>query len=329
LIIFRQYSFGQDDSKVIYTKDGKILGPKRAFLTMCKKGYAAPPDNKIVNHICECQVNLLDRRYTTRQIRDYEKRYHGEGFSQLLQEDTLLQRQTRECTKDVNEVLLLSIPAYRQSFVSKCIDNLKLKSEKPLNDTLAAVFCNCAANIMEQRKVTIERFDELLNPSSLLYNEIAYKCGSPFLQASDFAKDWKASNANDIVGPDIDTVQVISIMGMHKIKIRLGDEIRIWLIDSGASDLLVSDGFAAELKAKKLFSELDFIGEGQYVLADNRLVSCKRYKVDGLQIGHLKINNVILSVSKEAKEFLVGKSLLNKFTSWSLDNKNNVLILRK
>jgi hypothetical protein len=209
------------------------------------------------------------------------------------------------------------------------MENLRLKSEKPLNDSVAAVFCNCAANIIEQRKLTIERFDELLNPSSLLYNEISYKCGSPYIKASDFARDWKASNVNDITGPDIDSVQVISIMGMHKIKIRIGDEVRVWLIDSGASDLLISDEFAKTLKAKGLFSELDFMGEGQYVLADDRIISCKRYKIDGLQLGHLKVNNVILSVSREARVFLVGKSLLNKFSAWSLDNKNNLLILKK
>ena len=102
-----------------------------------------------------------------------------------------------------------------------------------------------------------------------------------------------ASNASDIAGPNIDSVQVISIMGMHKVRIKIGDEIRIWMIDSGASDLLIPDKSATELKAKKLFSELDFIGEGQYVLADSRLITCKSYKIDGLQIGNFKVNNVI------------------------------------
>jgi hypothetical protein len=246
-----------------------------------------------------------------------------------MDEDTLLQRQMKECANGNYNVLLLTIPAYRQSFVSKCMDNLKANSDKQLNDTLAALFCNCAADILEQRKITLEKFDDLSNPSSLLYNEVAYRCGSPYLDVSDFAKDWKASNANDISGPSIDSVQVISVMGIHKTKIRIGGELRVWMIDSGASDLLVSDEFAKLLKAKGVLSEFNFIGEGRYSLADDRIISCKRYKIDGVQIGHLTVNNVVLSVSKDAKEFLLGKSVLNKFTEWSIDNKNNLLILRK
>lgn len=291
--------------------------------------YAAPPDNKIVTQLCECQVSLLNKRYSMQEVRRYEKLYKGNGFSQMLAEDTLLQKQMKECAAPNNNVLLLTIPEYRQSFVTKCMDNLKASSDKPLNDTLAALFCNCAANILEERKITLEKFDDLSNPSSMLYNEVAYRCGSPYLDASDFAKDWKASNVNDIIGPAVDSVQVISILGMHKIKIRIGNELRIWMIDSGAADLLISEEYAKLLKTKGILSEINFIGEGQYSLADNRLISCKRYKIDGVQIGHLTVNNVIVAVSKNAKEFLLGKSILNKFSEWSIDNKNNVLILKK
>lgn len=323
------FCFAQDGDKFIYTKEGRPLAQKKSLIIQCRKGYAAPPDNKIVTQLCECQVNLLNKRYTLQEVKHYEKLYKAEGLSQLMADDTLLQRQMKECVNVDGNALLLSIPEYRQSFVSKCMDNLKSNADKPLNDTLTALFCNCAADILEQRKITLEKFDDLSNPSSLLYNEVAYRCGSPFLDASDFAKDWKASNAKDIVGPNIDSVQVISIMGMHKIKIRIGNELRIWMIDSGASDLLISEEYAKILKEKGVLPEMNFIGEGQYSLADNRLISCKRYKIDKVQIGNLTVNNVILAVSKYAKEFLLGKSMLNKFSEWSLDNKSNLLILKK
>jgi hypothetical protein len=322
-------SFSQDADKFIYTKDGRPLAQRKSLIIQCRKGYAAPPDNKIVTQLCECQVDLLNKRYTLGQIKKYERLYRGNGLSQIMAEDTLLQRQMKECTNSNGAVLLLKIPEYRQSFVTKCIDNLKMNFDKPLNDTLAALYCNCAADILEKRKLTLEKFDDLSDPSSLIYNEVAFKCGSPYLEASDFAKDWKASNLNDIQGPAVDTVQVISVMGMHKIKIRIGNELRIWMIDSGASDLLVSDEYAKTLKSNGILTEINFMGEGLYSLADNRVVSCKRYKIDSVRIGHCVINNVIISVSKSAKEFLLGKSMLNKFSEWSIDNKNNLLILKK
>jgi hypothetical protein len=321
-------SAAQDDNEYIHTKDGKSLETRHKLIIACVRSYGAPAGNAVVKQICECQVNLLDRRYTMKEIKEYQKKYKVDGFVRLMEQDTALQRQTKECSEG-SKVLVYNIPAYRQSFVSKCMENIRASTDKPVNDTLASMFCNCAADIMEQRKMTLDRMDDLSNPSSQLYNEIAFKCGSPFLEPSDFAKDWRASNAKDILGPAVDSVPVISVMGIHKIKIKIGNEVRVWMIDSGASDLLISDEYAKKLKARGLLSEINYIGEGRYSLADNRVISCKRYKIDGIHIGNMVVNNVILSISKDAAEFLAGKSLLNKFSEWSIDNKDNYLILKK
>ncbi len=320
----------QEASRIIRTKEGQSLGPKRAFVALCKKAYGAPADNPLITKICECQADLLDERYSRKQIKNYQKTYGGRAINMLMEDDTLLQKQMKECGSGMENQLLLDIPEYRKSFVSKCIDNLKLKSIQPVNDTLAAIFCNCAANVMEKRKITLEQFDDLANPSSFLYNEIAYKCGSPYLKSSDFAPGWSTASSADILGSvPIDSIQVISLMGMHKVKITIGSTTKIWMLDSGASDLFISEEYARELKAKGLLSEMNYIGEGLYSLANNSVVSCKRYKINGVKIGKFELNNIIIATSKEAKEFLLGKALLNKFSQWTLDNKNDVLILKK
>ena len=323
-------SFCQDEDKVIHTKEGSFIGEKKMLVMQCKENYAAPAENKMVTQICECQVNLLDRRYTTKQIKTYDKKYKLRGLFKLMNDDTLLQRQLKECTSSGNKVLMISIPGYRQNFITKCVDRLKLSTTKPVNDTLATLFCSCTADVMEKRKITLERFDDLGDPNSFLYNEIAYKCGSPFLEPSDLAKEWKPSDSADISGKNIiDSVPVITIGGMHKIKITIGKEARLWMIDTGASDLLVSDDFLKILKQQGVISELNYAGEGKYSLADDRLITSKRYKIDSLRIGHFIVNNIILSSSKNVREFLLGKALLNKFTEWMIDNKNNLLILKK
>ena len=263
----------QDADRIVRTKEGHSLGPKRAFIAMCKKGYGAPADNQIITKVCECQVNLLDKRYSMKDIKAYSKVYKGNALGMLIQEDALLQKQIKECSAGMEHLLLLDIPEYRKSFVSKCIDNIKLRSQQPVNDTLAAIFCNCAANVIEKRKTTLEKFEELADPSSFLYNEIAYKCGSPYLKPSDFAPGWKATDSADILGVvTVDSVQLLSLMGMHKIKITIGGSTKIWLLDSGASDLLISEEYAKELKAKGVLSEMNYIGEGLYSLANNSIV---------------------------------------------------------
>lgn len=321
--------FAQDDG-LLYSKEGQSLGPKRVFLTFCKKAYVAPADDPIVTRICECQTALLDSRFSMKQIKAYEKRYGGRGFFILMEEDSLFQRDIKDCTAGAGNLQLLHIPGYRSSFVTKCIENLKLKSTEPLNDSLAASYCHCAANVMEKRKITLDRIDDLVDPTSFLFNEIAYRCGNPFSKSTDFSYGWSAANNSDIkAAVAVDTVQMISVLGMHKLKITIGGSTKIWMLDSGAADLLASDEYAKELKDKGVLSEMNYIGEGAYSLANNNVLQCKRYKINGLKIGRFELNNVVLATSKQAKEFLLGKSVLNKFSEWTLDNRRDLLILKK
>ena len=322
--------FAQDEDRLIHTKDGGVIGYKRALIIQCRKSYGAAPDNQLVMKICECEVNLLDQRYTQKQIKAYDKKYKENWLSMLMREDTLLQTQLKECSAGSEHILMLSLPGYRKSFIDKCVENLRARTKERIDETQAISFCNCAATVMENRKITVNRFDELADPSSFVYNEIAYRCGSPYLKPSDFAPGWKAADSTDVIGPiSIDTVSTVLVMGMHKIKITIGGITKIWLLDSGASDLLISEEYAKELKSKGVITDQNYLGEGSYSLADSRIITCKRYKINGVKIGRFQLNNVVLSVSKDAREFLLGKVLLNKFSQWTLDNKADVLILKK
>src|SRR5215510_7818182 len=110
--------FCQDEDKIIRTKEGSVLGNRRTLVLECKKGYAAPPEDKIITQICECQVDLLNRRFTNKQVKAYQKIYKNYGFVQMMEDDTLLQRELKKCTDGVNDVLLLSIPDYRKNFIN-------------------------------------------------------------------------------------------------------------------------------------------------------------------------------------------------------------------
>ena len=93
-----QASAQSSDDRLIRTKDGGVLGYRKALVIQCKKAYGAPPDNKLIAKICECEVGLIDQRYTLKQIQGYDKKYKGEGLSMLMQEDTLLQQQQKMCS---------------------------------------------------------------------------------------------------------------------------------------------------------------------------------------------------------------------------------------
>ena len=67
----------------------------------------------------------------------------------LLEEDTALQRQFKDCSESFDDVLFQSIPASRESFVKKCLENLRLANEKKVGDAQGSKFCNCALDVMD------------------------------------------------------------------------------------------------------------------------------------------------------------------------------------
>jgi predicted aspartyl protease len=64
-------------------------------------------------------------------------------------------------------------------------------------------------------------------------------------------------------------------------------------------------------------------------MANGTVDTCRRYRINNVQIGHFKVDNVIVSVSEKGKRIIVGKALLNKFRTWSLNNQQNTLVLSK
>ena len=64
-------------------------------------------------------------------------------------------------------------------------------------------------------------------------------------------------------------------------------------------------------------------------MANGAIDTCRKYIMDNMQIGKFSINNVGVAVTDKGKRIIIGRALLNKFSNWLLDNKNNVLILNK
>lgn len=52
-------------------------------------------------------------------------------------------------------------------------------------------------------------------------------------------------------------------------------------------------------------------------------------RVNNVQIGKYTLDNMMLSVAKDADVFLLGKSFLNKFRRWTVDNQEELLILER
>lgn len=171
--------------------------------------------------------------------------------------------------------------------------------------------------------------EAISDPNSLLFFEIMYKCGDPFLENTDIDINWSQQSANDITGPASDTINILNIQGMTYLTIKTGSLVQVWLFDTGASDLLITKDMETQLKKENIISEQNYLGTGEYEMANGMIDTCRKYKMNNIQLGKFIIDNVVVAVSDKARRIIVGKGLLNKFSNWSLNNSDNKLILTK
>lgn len=321
-----EWQFKVEDS-YLHTSDGMRIMRKSRFLQLCYSSMGV--ENQASQKVCNCLLQLTERRYSSRRYNEYSRRYGDSSFSQLLQEDRQLQSEMTACTRIQAMSDAYSMPQYQQAFVSQCVANFRDQNKK-VSDSAALRFCQCAAGILYQRKIPPEQTADLNDPSTLLFNEVAWRCGSPLVPEGMGAQAWQPSDTSDISGNlETDTVTVITLSGMHLVKATIGQSTRVWMIDSGASDLLVSEDYEKELRKAGLLSDADYVGTGSYTLADETRLDCRKYHLDQLRIGRFTVHNLVLASSPKVRQFLLGKSLWNKFSQWTIDNRRDVLILKR
>jgi clan AA aspartic protease (TIGR02281 family) len=100
-----------------------------------------------------------------------------------------------------------------------------------------------------------------------------------------------------------------------------------FIIDSGASDVAVPADVVSTLIRTGSIKEEDFLGEKQYELADGSTVPSATFVLRSLKVGDKVVKNVRASVASAKGSLLLGQSFLNRFNSWSVDNRQRLLFL--
>jgi clan AA aspartic protease (TIGR02281 family) len=117
--------------------------------------------------------------------------------------------------------------------------------------------------------------------------------------------------------------------GVYVVPVRINGVITLdFIVDSGASDVVIPADVAMTLARAGTISEADFIGKNEYVLADGSTLKSARFILHELKVGDMTISNVTASISSAtAPHPLLGQSFLSKLGSWSIDNGRHVLRL--
>ncbi|WP_162946227.1 retroviral-like aspartic protease family protein [Chitinophaga barathri] len=330
-LLFSPAAFSQPvltQKDFVLSKEGYPLFTKKQYIDVCKKDLGADKNSPEANAICECMVTRLDRRYTLKQIKAYEKHHETDAVIVLMKQDTLLAREFQQCYEAGSQANIFFPPAYARAFRDKMAERYLFEEKDSSQRERIEKYCDCAIRIMQKKKMTLKMLDELVDENALLSNEIRYNCGD-ILKTTANNTVWNAGMRNDISGPETDTVYVLQLQNSTKVKVKIGPLISAWTLDSGADDLLVSDSLVNKLMEMKLLSPQDFIGEGYYRVANDQPMQVKIYRLPQLQVGKFTLRNVILTANKDVRGYLLGKGFLNKFSRWTLDNRKEVLILEK
>jgi len=100
-----------------------------------------------------------------------------------------------------------------------------------------------------------------------------------------------------------------------------------FILDTGASDVLIPGDVAKALERSGTLTQRDFIGTRTYVLADGSRLPSARIVLRELRVGSQVVRNVTASIGPARTTPLLGQSFLAKFPSWTLDNERRVLVL--
>ncbi len=317
---------GKAQKEFVYTKEGKRILKREPLITNCLHSLHKDRSDATALSICECQIDKIDGHFTNSEYR----KNSSDGLIDLaamMKLDSLFEKQIQDCYTASGKTALMEAEGFESQYIKNCVKNIWKDSHKELDSANVTNFCSCQLEMVKQKKLTDAEMATLSDPNSLLFYDMVYNCGDPFSVRGKIQTGWTDKIKLDVEGPLSDTTSILAIDGMNYIKVKIGSLIKVWLFDTGASDMLINKEMEDALKQDNIISEKNYLGVGDYEMANGLVESCRKYKVDNIKIGKYILNNIVVSVTEKGKRIIVGKSLINKFSHWEIDNRINKLIL--
>jgi clan AA aspartic protease (TIGR02281 family) len=115
--------------------------------------------------------------------------------------------------------------------------------------------------------------------------------------------------------------------GTYTVPVTINGTIKIkFMLDSGASDVLIPADTALTLVRSGALVESDFIGDQMYSLADGSTLQSAKFMLRQMQVGNQILRDVVASIGPVTSTPLLGQSFLSRIGSWTLDNNRHILV---
>lgn len=157
---------------------------------------------------------------------------------------------------------------------------------------------------------------------SEIYNSEDFE-NDPFATKGYNGKSYVTSSNNKTI------VKLETFNGVYKLWVTIGDVSKRFVLDSGASDISLSEITEKELLSKGIIKPEYYIEPALYKLADGSVKESRRLILPELSIGDFRVNNVTASIGVSESPLLLGRSFLDNFRKWSIDNSSKELVLEK
>jgi hypothetical protein len=128
---------------------------------------------------------------------------------------------------------------------------------------------------------------------------------------------------------DVGEIKMKSVSGGYSVPVRFNHAITLEaIVDSGAADLVVPAYVLKTLISTKTVTQNDMMEQATVVIADGSEMATQRFRIRSLQVGNRVLENVIATTAPDTASILLGQSVLKKFSSWSIDNQRQMLVLK-
>lgn len=338
-------------SEYIYMKDGKMLGKRETLVKACVSGMEGKDMNN-GERVCDCMMSLIAKNFTMKEFMKMAQDGE-EGMTKIF-----TNKKKPELTAELMECVGMALTdemqntdttgnatstVFKETFIEGCVSRFNQKEEMAAYD--GQVYCSCFYDKLMEKGIDKNTFKDINDPSSPLVIEIAAPClleakrkdglqiddmSVPAVEIEGDKYDTTTVEAiSDVYGPTTESIKLVNISGVYRVKVKVGTTEKYFTLDSGASDVCINSLLEKELLEQGLITKRDYLGEGIYSLADGSKVKAKRVLISDFKLGGYTVNNVEAVILSKDSGMLLGKSFLDKFSNWSINNADETLLLTR
>ena len=332
-------SFGQS----IYSKDNVNLGDREEFITTCERSA-----NKVI-HLKGVDIEMGS--YCSCVCDQLMPELYSWEMKEAVENNTLIELFTAD--KNLKIILDCATPNVKvgenhnfgyKSFeeyseaeiligIKSCVFETERDSEltELFSSNQIYSYCSCAIEKLIREGYTLGQLNKIEDENSEAFNEITLPC----IENLSIEEGNSETFINEYIIDDISgnnymtEIRLNNFLGNgYKIKINIDGVIKYFLFDTGATDLIIDSEMERELIFNGSIKKEDYLGEQEFVLADNSIVIGRVVRLNNIKIGDYIVDNVIVSVL-DGGSLLCGLGLLDKFRKWDFIKDSEILKIYK